>query len=148
MVATCGPSGVNGKNTQNQPDGYNYILVTQILTSSEGVKKKSGNKSLLTSHTTRLFLVCAPSQTGWMVQALGPPETCDLWRLLILALPTDRSKQKGLLWEDSACGNETQILMMVCPNRNLHDRICPLLHHLWFSQRPAPRHWVSAKANR
>lgn len=40
MVATCGPSGVNGKNTQNQPDGYNYILVTQILTSSEGVKKK------------------------------------------------------------------------------------------------------------
>lgn len=50
-----GPSLVSFKKTQNQPDGYNYILATQVSISSKGKKKCQSTRA--SSQTTPHLVV-------------------------------------------------------------------------------------------
>lgn len=61
-LATHGPSLVNFKKTQNQPDGYNYILATPVLISSTGKKKSQTTEPPYKVHYSQLFLVCVSCQ--------------------------------------------------------------------------------------
>lgn len=145
IVVTPGHSWVNFMNTQNQPDGYNYILATQILISSRGKKKKKTASKQEPPHKPHHTAVPGVHHMPNQANCSSSRPSWNLWQAETFDTGSD-SRLKGLLWEDSACGNETQSLTMVASNSNLHDRTFPSPHHPSFFHSWAPL--TAAKINR